>query len=190
MQLLGCQSAGPGRLLLIRHCEATGQSPDAALTAEGMSQAERLKDFLADQPVDQVVSSEFRRARQTAWPLALSRGLDVDVDARLNERVLSATPMDNWRDILRSSFSDPELRGPGGESGREALERALPALMELSQGPHEMPAVVTHGNLMSLVLNSIDASFGYEGWENLTNPDVYLVEATREGALGFRRMWR
>ena len=181
---------GTRRLILIRHCEATGQQPDAALTASGIEQAERLKGFLADQPVDRVVSSAFVRARQTAQPLALSKGLDVNVDARLNERILSATLLDNWRDLLRNSFADPDGRGPGGESAREALERAWAALTELLKSRRELPAVVTHGNLMSLVLNSIDESFGYEGWANLTNPDVYMVEIADQGAWRFRRMWR
>ena len=181
---------GTRRLILIRHCEASGQPPDAALTAEGIEQAERLKDFLADQPIDHVVSSAFVRARQTAQPLALSKGLDVNVDTRLNERILSTAPLDNWRELLRHSFADPDLRGPGGESAREALERAWAASTELLQSRCELPAIVTHGNLMSLALNSIDESFGYEGWVNLTNPDVYLVEVADKGAWRFRRMWR
>ena len=181
---------GTRRLILIRHCEASGQSPDAPLTSSGIEQAERLKDFLADQPVDHVVSSAFVRARQTAQPLAFSRGLEVNVDARLNERILSGAPVDNWRELLRDSFANPDLRGSGGESAREALERAWAALTELLHGGGELPAVVTHGNLMSLALNSIDESFGYEGWASLTNPDVYLVEIADKGAWRFRRMWR
>ncbi len=181
---------GTRRLILVRHCEASGQSPDAALTALGIEQAERLKEFLADQPVDRVVSSAFVRARQTAQPLALSKGLDVNADTRLNERILSVPPVDNWRELLRNSFADPGGRGPRGESAREALERAWAALTELLKSRCELPAVVTHGNLMSLVLNSIDESFGYEGWANLTNPDVYMVEIADQGAWRFRRMWR
>lgn len=181
---------GTRRLILIRHCEASGQSPDAALTASGIEQAERLKGFLADQPVDRVVSSAFVRARQTAQPLAFSRGLEVNVDARLNERILSAAPLDNWRELLRRSFANSDLRGPGGESARQALERAWAALTELLQSRCALPAVVTHGNLMSLALNAIDESFGYEGWANLTNPDVYMVEIADKGAWRFRRMWR
>ena len=181
---------GTRRLILIRHCEASGQSPDAALTVAGIEQAERLKEFLADQPVDHVVSSTFVRARQTAQPLAVSKGLDVNADTRLNERILSVPPVDNWRELLRNSFADPDGRGPGGESAREALERAWAALTELLKSRRELPAVVTHGNLMSLALNSIDESFGYEGWASLSNPDVYMVEIADQGTWRFRRMWR
>ena len=177
------------RLILVRHCEASGQGPDAALTSDGVRQAEILRDFLADERVDRVVCSEFVRAQQSAGPLAASRGLRIHVDARLNERTLASTPIDNWQDILRHSFSDPELRGPGGESAREVLKRAWGALNEVWMDERDTPVVVSHGNLISLALHSIDESFGYAGWERLTNPDVYVLEAPGDGTLGFRRMW-
>ena len=178
------------RLILVRHCQASGQSPDAELTSEGLEQAERLAVFLARQPVDLVVSSEYLRARQTAEPLAERHGLTVQVDGRANERILSEQPIADWREVLRSSFADPDLRGPGGESAREALERAWNLLdMVRSVGPN-LPVIVTHGNLLSLVLHSLDGSFGFEGWETLTNPDVYLMEQSRQGSRAFRRMWR
>ena len=181
---------GLQRLILVRHCAASGQWPGAPLTPEGLRQAERLNDFLADQPVDFVVSSEYQRARQSAEPLALSNGLHMQVDARLNERTLSATPVANWREILRDSFSDPELRGPGGESAGEVIARAWSAIREVWKNGPQMPVAVTHGNLMSLVLHSIDNKFGYESWESLSNPDVYLLENTRDSGLEFIRMWR
>ena len=178
------------RLFLVRHCEASGQSPDAPLTAEGFNQAELLREFLGDQRVDHVRCSEFVRAQQSAMPLALAHGLRIQVDARLNERTLSDRPIDNWRDILKASFLDTELRGPGGESAREATERAWSALNEVFLSEYESPVVVSHGNLISLALHSIDESFGYEGWESLSNPDVYVLQATDDGPLRFSRMWR
>ena len=177
------------RLILIRHCQASGQDPDAALTETGLRQAEALRDFLADQPIDAIVTSEYLRARQTAKPLASVLGLDVQVDGRLNERVLSATPIANWREVVRDSFSDPDLRGPGGESAREVSERAWAGLNDLLDSGCQLPAVVTHGNLMSLVLHSLDAAFGYDGWASLSNPDVYLLEDFGDGRLTFSRLW-
>ena len=177
------------RLILIRHCQASGQEPDAALTEAGLRQAESLRDFLVGQPIDAVVASEYLRARQTAKPLADALGLDVQVDAHLNERVMSETPIANWREVLRESFKDPDLRGPGGESSREASERAWAGLNDLLRSGCRLPAVVTHGNLMSLVLHSLDATFGYDGWEGLSNPDVYLLESAEPGRFTFRRIW-
>jgi len=177
------------KLFLIRHCQAKGQEPDAALTEAGLRQAESLRDFLAGQPIDAVVASEYRRARQTAKPLADALGLDVQVDTRLNERVLSEMPIANWREVLRNSFSDPDLRGPGGESAREAAVRAWAGLNDLLRSGCKLPAVVTHGNLLSLVLHSLDTTFGYEDWERLSNPDVFLLESAEPGRFTFRRIW-
>ena len=176
-------------LIVVRHCEATGQEPDAPLTARGMEQAADLASFLAEQPLDAVVASEFLRARQSAQPLADSRGIPLAVDSRLNERKLSAGPISNWREVVRDSFVDPDLRAPGGETASEVLCRAWGCLSELLVGESGPAVAVTHGNLASLVLHSIDSSFGYEGWESLSNPDVYLLECTGTRRLKFQRIW-
>ena len=178
------------RLILVRHCEAAGQEPEAPLTETGERQAEALVEFLSGQPIDAVVSSEYRRARQTAEPLATARGLTMLTDPRLNERRLSEKPIAHWREIVRGSFADPDLRGPGGESAWEVLTRAWDALTELAENASGNTVVVSHGNLISLVLHSTDGTFGYEGWEGLSNPDVYLLDAGGGRGLRYRRIWK
>ena len=174
----------------MRHCQATGQLPEDPLTEVGFEQADALSEFLADKQVDVVVSSAFKRARQTIEPFAAATGLTPIVDTRLNERTLSDGPLENWRDVIRGSFVDPDLRAPGGESGREVLARGWACLNELLDGGHNLPLAVSHGNLLSLVLNSVDPAFGgYAGWESLSNPDVFLLYDTGEGRLAFQRLW-
>ena len=177
------------RLILVRHCQAAGQDPDDALTAEGLRQAEALRDFLSREPVDAVVASEYRRAQQSAEPLAAALGLPLRVDGRLNERKLSDVPLENWKDVVRDSFEDLDLRASGGESAREVLARGWASLNELMHGEFGLPVAVTHGNLMSLILNSIDGTFGYRGWEALSNPDVYLLTDSGDGPLSSCRLW-
>ena len=176
-------------LLLVRHCQAISQSPTAALTEVGIGQAERLADFLADYPVDFIVTSRYARARQTIEPYAEKAGLPIRQDRRLNERVLSVEPIADWQQFVRRSFDDPDLRAPGGESARQALRRAEAALKDILRGDHKLPVVVTHGNVMALLLRSVDASFGYGGWKSLTNPDVYMLSEGRDGVRLFRRVW-
>ena len=178
------------RLLLIRHCQASGQLPDDPLTETGLRQAEALAGFLSGRRIDAAVSSAFKRAQQTIKPFAELAGLTIRVDPRLNERRLSDGPLENWREVIRSSFDDPDSRAPGGESGREVLQRAWACLNELLNGGHSLPAAVTHGNLISLVLNSLDPAFGYRGWESLSNPDVYLLQDSGDGRLTFERLWK
>ena len=101
------------KLILVRHCEATGQEPEAPLTNVGAQQAQTLADFLLGYPIDRITTSEYLRARQSMEPFASISDLTVHTDARLNERVLSAEPIKNWQDVVRDSFDDDhDLRAP------------------------------------------------------------------------------
>ena len=176
-------------MLLIRHCQSSGQDPDAALTEIGREQAEALAEFLSDYPIDMIVSSSYMRAQQSIEPFAATVGLPIHLDNRLIERTLSGSPIDNWREVVRDSFEDLELRVPGGESAREVLDRGWAAITELIDGRHRFPIVVTHGNLLSLILNSLDPNFGYDGWESLSNPDVFALKEADDERLVFERVW-
>lgn len=179
----------PRNLILVRHCRAAGQEPEAALTDEGFTQAEELSRFLSDYEIDFLAASRFRRARQSIEPYAVKAALPIHGDSRLNERTLSAEPLEDWQAVVRDSFDDHDLRAPGGESAREVLRRAWAALDEVLGGGHALPLVATHGNLMALVLHSVDPAFGYEGWTSLTNPDVYLLREEEPEAWAFERQW-
>jgi 2,3-bisphosphoglycerate-dependent phosphoglycerate mutase len=175
------------RVALVRHCESSGPAPDAPLTEVGRAQAVELARRLEPLGIDHVVSSPYAKARATIEPFAARSGLLLHVDDRLAERRLSPEPIDAWREVVRRSFEDLDFRAPGGESGRETLTRGWAAIEAVLGGGHRLPVVVSHGQLLSLVLHSIDPSFGYEGWESLRNPDVHLLERTRGGAFRFER---
>ncbi len=177
-------------VFLIRHCQATGQEPDAPLTETGHQQAQTLADFLSDYPIDHITTSEYLRARQSIEPFASISDLPVHTAPRLNERTLSSEPLQNWQEVVRDSFNDLDLCAPGGESAREVLARAWAALNEIITAGHSMPLVVTHGNLMALVLHSLDRTFGFGGWKSLSNPDVFMLDDARSGQMTFERIWQ
>jgi 2,3-bisphosphoglycerate-dependent phosphoglycerate mutase len=164
------------RLFLVRHCESTGQEASAPLTAVGQSQAVRLADYLETLGVELLVSSPYTRAQQSIAPLAGRLALPVEVDPRLAERVLSAAPLEHWREAIRQSFADLDLAWPGGESSRTAMARGRAAVDALLTRPVRVLVVVTHGNLMTLILRSFETQFGFQAWERLSNPDVYCIE--------------
>ena len=176
-------------ILLIRHCAATGQNPGAPLSDAGIQQAQILAQFISDHPIDHIATSEYLRARQTIEPFSSQSGLRIHLDARLNERTLSTEPIENWQQIVRSSFDDYDLCATGGESARQVLTRAWAALDEVFDADHAMPLVVTHGNLIALVLHSLDSTFGFQGWKSLTNPDVYVLRKSELGRVDFNRLW-
>jgi 2,3-bisphosphoglycerate-dependent phosphoglycerate mutase len=175
------------RALLVRHCESTGPAPDAPLSARGEAQAVALAERLCAHPIDHIVSSPYARARGTIVPFAERTGLPVCLEPRLAERRLaSELHAPGWREAVRRSFEDPHFRLPGGESGAEALARGSAAIREVLAAGHRLPVLVSHGQLLSLFLHSVDARFGYADWEALAMPDVFLLEE-RAGKLVFGR---
>jgi 2,3-bisphosphoglycerate-dependent phosphoglycerate mutase len=174
---------------LVRHCRPEGQAPEAPLTAEGRGQAEALADFLEGAGIERIVSSPFARALQSIAPLARRLGIEVEVDARLCERVLSTAPRPDWRERLRESFEDLDLCLEGGESSRAAMARAVAVVDELRQRSARTTAIVSHGNLLTLLLRHFDERFGFDAWQRLTNPDVFRVSLSERTAL-VDRIWR
>lgn len=157
-----------GTLVLVRHARAAGQEPGAALTPEGEAGAAALVPALRGLGVTRVVSSPWRRAADTAAPLAAALDLPVITDDRLTERVLTGAPRADWPARLRDSFADDTLALPGGESGAAARGRGQAAL-DARRDPGGVTVVVTHGNLLALLLG-----LGHDGWAALRNPDVWL----------------
>jgi 2,3-bisphosphoglycerate-dependent phosphoglycerate mutase len=162
-------------IILIRHCQSSGQAPNATLTPRGLADAEHLAPRLASLGVDAVFSSPYTRALQTVTPFAAARGISINVDARLQERLLSAKPLDDWLAHIEASFANFDYRAPGGETLREAQLRGLAALREIGASQATMPAVASHGNLLASLLNWIDPSFGFAQWQAMANPALYLV---------------
>ncbi|MBI3970566.1 MAG: histidine phosphatase family protein [Chloroflexi bacterium] len=177
-------------LYVVRHCSARGQSPDAPLTPEGRAQAEALAAFLTRAATDdgalieRIVSSTFVRAQDSIAPLAVRLGVAVETDARLCERVLSAAPRRDWLDQLRASFDDLDLCLDGGESSRTAMARAAAVIEGVRRHSVRPTGLVTHGNLLALLLRHFDGRFGFDGWRMLTNPDVFRVSLGERGAHG------
>ena len=170
-------------LYLIRHCQATGQEPNAALTAAGIIQAEQVALCLCDVGIDRIVASPFARAVHSIEPLAQRLRLEIETDPRLQERVLGGGDLPNWRECLRETFDDLDLRFPGGESSREAMQRASAAVQDALH-THEAFAIalVSHGNLSTLLLKLFDASIGFSTWENMTTPDIFCIQIAAAGA--------
>lgn len=186
-------------LYLVRHCRAEGQEPDAPLTAAGTIEAETLATFLiaAAQSdgvrIERIVASPFLRAQQSIAPLARQLELPVEVEARLAERRLSTIPREDWLDQLRASFTDPDFRLEGGESSHEAVARAGTLLDEVRRHRSAGIVLVTHGNLLTLLLRflngySLTEPAGFEEWRRLTNPDVFRVVLT-ENEARVERIW-
>jgi 2,3-bisphosphoglycerate-dependent phosphoglycerate mutase len=178
-------------IYIVRHCQTTGQAPEAELTEEGFAQAERLVEFLLPFGIDRVVSSPFTRAMQSLTPLANHLGLPLEVDERLKERLLCWPPIEAWLELNNRCYAEPDYVAPGGESNNSVFGRFLAVLEEVRQHPATAPALVTHGGMLSVLLNRLDENFGPESFRGLTNPDVYRLTYSDDSELPKAvRLWK
>jgi len=177
------------QIYVIRHCKATGQSEDAPLTDQGFEQAEALAHFLLKTGIELVVCSPYLRAQQSIEPYVHRNNIPIILDSRLSERVLSTSNLDNWFECLQRTFDDFDLSFDGGESSRQAMERAIEVVKKFESTESKCIAMVTHGNLMTLLLRHFDTRFGFNEWAKFTNPDVFLIDVG-ENKSTVERVWR
>lgn len=167
-------------IYIIRHCEATGQAPDASLTEKGKEQAKKLAVFLSGKKVDRIISSPFLRAILTVEPFAEKNNLKIETDSRLKERVLSTVSMPDWMDKLEATYTDFYLKYEGGESSKEATRRIMHVVNDLRESDAKSSIMVAHGGIISLLLHYYDKSTGFEAWRKLSNPDIYKLQISED----------
>lgn len=127
------------KIIIIRHGESLGNlhqimlgHTDIDLAPRGYLQAEAAAEYLKDEKIDAIYSSDLIRARHTAEPHAKLRGLDVITSRNLRECYVGDwenVPLDEivekWPDLFfegwRKNFGT--FRIPGGESVQEAAAR-------------------------------------------------------------------
>ena len=63
-------AAAQQAVIVVRHAEKADQSADALLSAEGLIRAKALAELLRSTAITHVVTSEYRRSRETARPVA------------------------------------------------------------------------------------------------------------------------
>jgi broad specificity phosphatase PhoE len=159
------------RLYLIRHGQTSGNVqgaldtalPGPPLTDLGQSQAQALADAIGDEPIVAVYASQATRAQQTAAPLALRLGVDVqviegvkevdagDVEGRTDREAI-VVYMDAVRAWTRGELT---VGIPGGETGQQVRTRMLDAVGQLrakheETDPDGVVVLVSHGGAMRL----------------------------------------
>jgi probable phosphoglycerate mutase len=137
---------------------------DVELDETGQEQAQRAARLLAGLGPHSIVTSDLRRARDTAAVLSRLTGVAVKEDARLREtyggtwqgltvneiRALDAEAYTLWR-------SGADVRAGGAESRSDVAARVTPAILEaLDEVPEaETLVVVTHGGSARAAIGSL-----------------------------------
>ncbi|WP_410769469.1 histidine phosphatase family protein [Fontibacillus sp. BL9] len=176
-------------IYLIRHCKAYGQETDADLTSEGYKQSEILSQWLSDKGITQIYASPYLRAIKSVQIFSDLYKIPIRIDSRLRERVLSSWDLPDWVDKLKATFEDHNLWFEGGESSIEAAKRGLEVINEALIKQEETVALVTHGNLLALMIGNYHKDFGFEDWKAMSNPDVYVLKID-QGKSNIERIWK
>lgn len=178
-------------VVLVRHAQsewnASGRwqgHADPPLSPEGEAQARALAERMRGRTASLLISSDLRRAVQTAAPLADVLGLEPRVDAALRE-----LDVGRWSGLVRDEIEamdpdalarfesgDPGFRPGGGESRAALRRRARRAIRRwLAEEPAGRIVVVTHLGFIRALLPGED-------------PDnAQLVEVTAHDALTRRK---
>jgi probable phosphoglycerate mutase len=156
----------PFHVLLLRHGQTDanaqgilqGHQP-TPLNALGLEQAQRLAGRIGRRvpKVTAIVSSDLRRAAQTALPVAAACGLALGYDAAWRERGFgtfegrSVGERETWR--AAHGDTDP----PGAEPMAAFNARVRDALESLPRRfpDHQAVAVVTHGGPVGILLRML-----------------------------------
>jgi 2,3-bisphosphoglycerate-dependent phosphoglycerate mutase len=177
-----------GRLdvILVRHAESIPpasagwetRDDERPLSDEGRRAAEELADELEPYVLTGVYSSPYRRAVETVEPIARRRGLEVQTLPDLRERRLTTAPRDDWRDHLTQAWTDPDYALEGAESGRSAQRRGI-GVLDLLRVRHPdggRVVVGSHGNLISLILQTFEPEVDLAFHLGMPTPAVYHLE--------------
>jgi probable phosphoglycerate mutase len=160
----------PGRgvtrteFLLVRHGETSWNAQgriqghlDSPLNEEGLAQAMLLGEYLGNERIEALYSSDLGRALQTAQPIADRSRRPAIADPRLRERKLgvfqglTSAECERLHPELYARFHrrDPELVIPGGESIRQVYARVSALLEDLARAhAGERIVLVTHGGIL------------------------------------------
>ena len=174
-------------IVLVRHAHAVpGGTPgwedkddERPLTEQGLRDADELAFELDPYHFNAAYSSPYTRSVQTVTPTAARRSMEVQLLDDLRERRQTIGQRDDW--------ADPDFAAPGAETSREAQVRGLRAL-DLLRARHADGGrllVGSHGNLISLILQSLEPEVGHAFHQAMPNPAVFHLE---HDGIGWRVM--
>jgi len=110
---------------LVRHAEKTKDKNDPALTQAGAKRAQDLTTLLKGVPLTKIYSSDYRRTRDTAAPVAAAKSLEVVIYNPRDLEGLSKKLLAETGHILVVGHSNttPDLSQLlGGEAGKPIVE--------------------------------------------------------------------
>ena len=169
-------------IFLIRHGKASldGTDRERGLTNEGIEHAKQISDILlkVEPKIQKIFTSPLRRAILTIEPFSQATNLEIKIVEDLHEKITGNTEGRNLNEEKKKMWEDFDSKLPGGESSKDATDRALSGLKHVFDNLPEngSAAVQCHGTLIALILHHYDSSFGFDQWKSMTMPDIYQID--------------
>jgi probable phosphoglycerate mutase len=171
--------ADAAELLVIRHGASQAAVPDEPfelvegqadppLAAEGVEQAAKMAEWLADEPISALFVTPLQRTSQSAAPLAERTGLTPVVVPELREIMLGDWEGGEFR--IRVANGDPLVARlfdeerwdviPGAETMASFGERVGTGLRRIADetGPGKTGAAVLHGGVIAEICHQVTSS--------------------------------
>jgi len=185
-------------IYMVRHAESpytAGEERTRGLSHDGELKSRKVTELLQDEGIDMIVSSPYARAMLTVEGLARKLNLPIEIYEDLRERQFADDSYwikdEEFMTQLQNMFSDPDYALPGGESSRVCQERAVPILIDLlEQHKGKKIAIGTHGNVMTLMMNYFDPSYGWDFFIETKKPDIYKMEFQGTRLEDVKRLWK
>ena len=181
-------------LVLLRHGETTwnqlrlvqGHNDEATLTERGTRQALEAAASLAGTAFDVIITSDLRRARDTAAIVGRGRSVDIVTTPALRERsygvyeggALDAVPV-SLAGFVDDLVVDADARPEGGESLNDLYQRVGTWIEQLRRDFHGARIlVVTHGGTVRALRAYCAATpFAHTSWYPVDNASVWTTDA-------------
>lgn len=154
-------------IYLVRHGESEGNlegrfmgHSDCGLSQTGRRQAENIAEFFKDTPIDVIVSSDLKRAVNTALPTARAHDLKPETDPAFREIFAGAWEGMSFGEIAENYPMEyacwtgrfDKLQMPGGESSRELSRRVFDALQRTAEKYEgKTVVIVTHATPIQML---------------------------------------
>lgn len=169
---------GRKMIYLLRHCKATGQEYNAKLTSEGKESSIKLIPILSKLNINEIHCSPMTRAIDTVIPFAEKNKIHINTTEVLQERILSFDVIPDWKSHLEKTFLDFDYKLEMAESSNDALKRIFTFVKSLENDKNHL--IVSHGNLLSLLINKYDKKFGFMESLKMENSDLFKLDLINE----------
>jgi len=184
-------------IYMVRHAESPfsfGEERSRGLSDAGEEAARQVASLLREAEIHYIASSPYKRAVRTVQYLAEDKGLSINEYEELIERPIKGLNYkSDWETLekaIKQSFIDLDYALEGGESTRKAQERAIPLIRQfLRDFKGKTIAIGTHGNIMTIIMNYFDSSYGHEFWSSTSKPDIYKLVFEEAQLILVERVW-